>query len=146
MNYDLSKTRKPRLLDQVRETIRTKHYSIRTEQSYVQWIRRYILFHQKKHTKDMGEKEINAFLKHLAVNRNVTASTQTQALSAILFLYKEVQLILSGIRLQPISWKPGMTFEASRSFWAIKDVRTTMIYTRVLNRGGRGVKSPAVHL
>jgi integron integrase len=90
MNYDLSKTRKPRLLDQVRETIRTKHYSIRTEQSYVQWIRRYILFHHKKHPKDMGEKEINAFLKHLAVNRNVTASTQTQALSAILFLYKEV--------------------------------------------------------
>jgi integron integrase len=90
MSYDLSKTKKPRLLDQVRETIRTKHYSIRTEQSYVQWIRRYIPFHRKKHPKNMGEKEINAFLKHLAVNRNVTASTQTQALSAILFLYKEV--------------------------------------------------------
>ena len=66
------------------------HYSIRTEQSYVQWIRRHILFHNKMHPKDMGEKEINAFLKHLAVNRNVTASTQTQALSALLFLYKKV--------------------------------------------------------
>lgn len=90
MNHNHFKTRKPRLLDQVRETIRTKHYSIRTEQSYVQWIRQYILFHKKQHPKDMGEKEINAFLKHLAVNRNVAASTQTQALSAILFLYKEV--------------------------------------------------------
>ena len=90
MHYDLSKTKKPRLLDQVRETIRTKHYSIRTEQSYVQWIRRYIIFHNKRHPEDIGEKEINAFLKHLAVNRSVTASTQTQALSAIIFLYKEV--------------------------------------------------------
>jgi site-specific recombinase XerD len=90
MNHNHGKIRKPRLLDQVRETIRTLHYSIRTEQSYVQWIRRYILFHNKKHPKDMGEKEINAFLKHLAVNRNVTASTQTQTLSALLFLYKKV--------------------------------------------------------
>jgi len=90
MNHDPYKPLKPRLLDQVRETIRTKHYSIRTEQSYVQWVRRYILFHNKRHPKDMGEKEINEFLKHLAVNRNVTASTQTQALCAILFLYKEV--------------------------------------------------------
>ncbi|MBW2431272.1 MAG: integron integrase [Deltaproteobacteria bacterium] len=90
MNYDPSEPEKPRLLDQVRETLRTKHYSIRTEQSYVQWIRRYILFHNKRHPKDMREKEINAFLKHLAVNRNLAASTQTQVLSAILFLYKEV--------------------------------------------------------
>lgn len=90
MNHDPYKNKQPRLLDQVGNVIRVKHYSIRTEQSYVQWIRRYILFHNKKHPKDMGEKEINAFLKHLAVNRNVSASTQTQALSAILFLYKEV--------------------------------------------------------
>lgn len=90
MNYNHSETGKPRVLDQVRETIRIKHYSIRTEQIYVQWIRRYILFHNKRHPKNMGEKEINAFLKHLAVNRNVTASTQSQALSAIMFLYKEV--------------------------------------------------------
>jgi integron integrase len=90
INLNLSKPGKPRLLDKVREAIRTKHYSIRTEQSYVQWIRRYILFHNKRHPKDMGQKEINAFLKHLAVNRNVTASTQTQALCAILFLYKDV--------------------------------------------------------
>lgn len=77
-------------MDQVRETIRTMHYSIRTEQSYVQWIRQYILFHNKIHPKEMGEKEINAFLKHLAANRNITASTQTQALRALLFLYKKV--------------------------------------------------------
>ena len=89
MNHDPHKNKQPRLLDQVGNVIRVKHYSIRTEQSYVQWIRRYILFHNKKHPKDMGEKEINAFLKHLAVNRNVSASTQTQALSAILFLYSD---------------------------------------------------------
>jgi integron integrase len=82
--------KKTKLLDQVRETIRTKHYSYRTEQTYVQWIRGYILFHGKKHPKDMGEEEINRFLKYLAVQRNVAASTQTQALSALLFLYKQV--------------------------------------------------------
>jgi integron integrase len=90
MSYAFSKTKKPRLLDQLRETLRTRHYSIRTEQSYVQWIRRFIIFHNKKHPKLLGEKEINAFLTHLAVNRRVSASTQTQALCAILFLYKEV--------------------------------------------------------
>jgi integron integrase len=77
-------------MDQVREALRTRHYSLRTEQSYVQWIRRYIYFHQKRHPNEMGKAEITAFLTHLAVNRHVSASTQNQALSAILFLYKEV--------------------------------------------------------
>ena len=81
---------KPRLLDQVRQKIRIKHYSIRTEQAYVDWIRRYILYHQKRHPQDMGKSEVEQFLTHLAVERNVAASTQNQALSAILFLYKEV--------------------------------------------------------
>ncbi len=81
---------KPKLLDQVRSAIRIRHYSIRTEEAYVQWIKRFILFHNKRHPKDMGAPEINAFLSHLAVNNNVAASTQNQALSAILFLYKEV--------------------------------------------------------
>ena len=71
MNYNLSEAGKPRLLDQVRETIRTKHYSIRTEQIYVQWVRRYILFHNKRHPKDMGEKEINAFLKQRACQKSI---------------------------------------------------------------------------
>jgi integron integrase len=78
------------LLDQVRDAIRRKHYSIRTEEAYVNWIKRFILFHDKRHPKDMGVPEIEAFLTYLAVDRNVAASTQNQALSAILFLYREV--------------------------------------------------------
>jgi site-specific recombinase XerD len=79
-----------RLLDQVRELIRMRHYSIRTEQAYVQWIRRFILFHGKRHPRDMGAAELTAFLSHLACQRNVAASTQNQALNAILFLYRDV--------------------------------------------------------
>ena len=78
------------LLDQVRDRLRTKHYSYRTEQSYVHWIKRYILFHGKRHPKNMGEKEIEGFLTHLAVRRKVAATTQNQAFNAILFLYREV--------------------------------------------------------
>ena len=78
---------KPRLLDRVRNKIRVEHYSIRTEQAYVDWIRRFILFHGKRHPAQMGAKEVEDFLSHLAVDRNVAASTQNQALSAILFLY-----------------------------------------------------------
>lgn len=80
----------PKLLDRVRDKIRLKHYSIRTEQAYVDWIRRFILFHEKRHPKEMGAAEIEAFLTHLAVRGNVAASTQNQARSALLFLYKEV--------------------------------------------------------
>ena len=83
-------TTKPRLLDQVREKLRYRHYSLRTEQAYVDWIRRFILFHRKRHPAEMGAGEIEAFLTHLATERNVSASTQNQALSALLFLYKEV--------------------------------------------------------
>lgn len=80
----------PKLLDQVRARLRVKHYSIRTERSYVDWIKRFILFHGKRHPKDMGAPELEAFLSHLAVDRNVSASTQNQAKSALLFLYREV--------------------------------------------------------
>ena len=74
----------------MRDVLRLKHYSIRTEDSYVDWIRRFILFHKKRHPKDMGRVEVEAFLTHLAVEGNVAASTQNQALSALLFLYHEV--------------------------------------------------------
>ncbi len=80
----------PKLLDQVRDLIRVKHYSIRTETLYLQWIKRFILFHDKKHPRDMGAPEVEAFLTHLAVVGHVSASTQNQALSALLFLYREV--------------------------------------------------------
>ena len=79
-----------KLLDQVRDAIRTRHYSIRTEEAYVNWVRRFILFHGKRHPKDMGGAEIEAFLTHLAVEGHVAASTQNQALSARLFLYRPV--------------------------------------------------------
>ena len=89
-NNTRNTTKKPRLLDQVRDILHAKHYSIRTEESYIKWIKQFILFHGKKHPRDMGEKEINEFVTYLAVKRNVAASTQNQALCAIMFLYKEV--------------------------------------------------------
>jgi len=79
-----------KLLDQVRDAVRLKHYAYRTEQSYVDWVRRYILFHNKTHPKDMGEKEVQEFLTYLASERKVSASTQNQALSALIFLYRNV--------------------------------------------------------
>ncbi len=80
----------PKLLDRVRWHLRVKHYSIRTEQAYVDWIRRYILFHRKRHPNEMSEKEITEFLTHLPVEKSVAASTQNQAFSALLFLYQQV--------------------------------------------------------
>ncbi|MFQ5401134.1 MAG: integron integrase [Anaerolineae bacterium] len=84
----MAKERK--LLDRVRDAIRLKNYSYRTEKAYVQWIKRYILFHEKRHPAAMGREEVAAFLTHLAVEGHVAASTQNQALSALLFLYNEV--------------------------------------------------------
>src|SRR5690348_10294997 len=80
----------PRLLDQVRRALRVRHRSLRTEKAYVHWIRRYILFHGKKHPREMAESEVNAFLTHLASDRQVSAATQTQALCALPFLYRHV--------------------------------------------------------
>jgi integron integrase len=80
----------PKLLDQVRGKIRLKHYSLRTEQAYSDWIRRYIRFHGTRHPREMGAAEVESFLTHLAVEGKVAASTQNQAKSALLFLYKEV--------------------------------------------------------
>lgn len=80
----------PRLLDRLRDRIRLKHYSIRTEHAYADWVRRFILFHGKRHPSELGVQEVEAFLTHLAVERRVSASTQNQAKSALLFLYKDV--------------------------------------------------------
>jgi len=107
---------KPKLLDQVRAAIRAKHYSHRTEEAYVQWIKRFIFFHNKRHPAEMGEQEINQFLTHLAVKGNVASSTQNQALSAILFLYREVLK-------QEIGRLDGVT-------WAKKPIRRPVVFTR----------------
>src|SRR5690242_8020120 len=80
----------PKLLDLVRREIRSRHYSIRTEEAYTRWIKEFILFHNKCHPADMGEPEVTAFLGHLALDRHIAASTQNQALSALLFLYRNV--------------------------------------------------------
>ena len=86
----MDKNHPPKLLDQVRQRIRFLHYSRKTEQAYIQWIRRYILFHDKRHPKEMGAEEISSFLNYLANRENVSASTQNQALTAIIFLYKQI--------------------------------------------------------
>ena len=79
-----------KLLDRVRRRIRLKGYSIRTERAYASWIKRYILFHNKRHPQEMGKREIEGFLSHLAIKLNVSKSTQNQAFNALLFLYREV--------------------------------------------------------
>ncbi len=96
-----------KLLDQVRDKIRLKHYSIRTEQSYTQWIKRYIYFHDIQHPKNLGAKDIEDFLTHLAVNGKVAPSTQNQAFNALLFLYQEVLGIdLKDANIQAFRAKP----------------------------------------
>ena len=82
--------RPPKLLERMRIHLRTRHYSIRTEEAYIDWARRFILFHGKRHPRDMGAVEVEAFLSHLAVERHVSASTQNQAKAALLYLYKQV--------------------------------------------------------
>ncbi|MBV5336303.1 phage integrase N-terminal SAM-like domain-containing protein, partial [bacterium] len=91
-----------RLLDQVRDKLRKLHYSPRTEEAYVGWIKRYIWFHGKRHPREMGEAEVEAFLSSLATQRGVSASTQNQALCGLLFLYKQVL----GVQL---GWLDGVT-------------------------------------
>ena len=91
----------PRLLDRVRDAIARLHYSARTEEAYVHWIRRFIHYHGKRHPRDLGEVEVTAFLNHLARERDVAAATQNQALSALLFLYREALD-------QPLAWLEGL--------------------------------------
>jgi len=88
--HEIAHPKDKKLLEQVSDALRVKHYSYRTEKTYIDWIKRYILFHNKRHPREMGAPEIQAFITHLAVERNVSASTQNQALSAVLFLYRHV--------------------------------------------------------
>jgi len=103
--HPTSKPQGKKLLDQVRDSLRLKHYSYRTEETYLAWIKRFILFHGKRHPKDMGSSEIESFITHLAVERNVAVTTQNQALSAILFLYKYV--LKKEIEMPPSMIRPG---------------------------------------
>jgi integron integrase len=103
--------RPKKLIEQLQDVIRLKHYSYQTEKTYIHWIKRYILFQNKQHPKDMGGKEIEAFLTDLAVNQKVAASTQNQALHAILFLYKEVlrqelDLKVNAVRAKKTKYLP----------------------------------------
>ena len=106
-----------KLLDQVRDAIRIKHYSYRTEESYVAWIRRFILFHNKRHPSEMGAAEIEQFLTYLAVQEHVAASTQNQAFSALLFLYREVlrqelDKSIHSVRAKPSRYLPTVLSKA----------------------------------
>ncbi len=96
-------TKSPKLLDPVRDRLRVKHYSIRTERAYVDWIKRFIVFHGKRHPRELGASEVEAFLSHLAVAREVSASTQNQAKSALLFLYREV------LGIEELPWLDNVT-------------------------------------
>jgi integrase len=113
---DRSLGKPKKLLDQVRDVMRLKHYSLRTERTYCDWIERFIRFHKLRHPRDMGEAEVSAFLTHLARDGEVAASTQNQALSALLFLYKEVLK-------QAIGWLEGVER-------AKKPVRLPVVLTR----------------
>ena len=109
MSQTMNERQPKKLLDQARDKIRLKHYSIRTEETYLSWMRRYILFHDKRHPKDMGVPEVEQFLTDLAVQGNVASSTQNQALNAIIFLYREILGIsLEGINAYRANKKTGM--------------------------------------
>jgi integron integrase len=130
-----------KLLDQVRDSIRNKHYSYRTEKAYVDWIKRYILYHNKRHPKFMGAEEIQAFITYLATEREVATSTQNQALSAILYLYnvvleKEVSLPLDLIR--PVRPKRLPTVLTHQEAMAVLDQMSgkTLLMAKILYGSG----------
>lgn len=139
MEHDTATPKAPKLLDQVRSRLRVKHYSLRTEQSYLHWIKRFILFHGKRHPRDMGAPEVEAFLTALAVEQKVAASTQNLALASLLFLYREVLEV-------ELPWLDGVTrakkpqrlpvvltqAEVQRLLQCLDDERPTTLLVRLL--------------
>lgn len=95
---------KPGLLAVAREKMRTRHLALRTEQAYLQWIRRYVVFHKRRHPRELGAPEVEQFLTHLATHRKVSAATQNQALQAVLFLYRHVLEINLPCSKVPRGW------------------------------------------
>jgi site-specific recombinase XerD len=150
--------RPPRLLDEMRRCIRARHYSIRTEQQYVHWVRQFIHFHGLRHPRELGGAEVEAYLTFLAAERGVSASTHKQALSALLFLYREVLKLdlpwLAEIGRPRTERRLPVVLthdEVAKLFAHMPQEHlllaqllygTTMIYTHVLKVGGGGVRSP----
>ena len=137
-------TPEPKLLEQVRHRLRIKHYSLRTERSYIAWIRNFILFHHKRHPREMAAAEVEAFLSYLAVDRKVSSSTQNQALHALLFLYKEVLMMdlpwLDGIiRAKPSRHLPTVLSvqEVHTLFAAISDPALNLFVRLLYGTGMR---------
>ena len=135
-------SKKPKLLDQVRNEIRLRHYSYRTEQTYVDWIKRYIFFHKIRHPKEMGSEEVKLFLTHLVQQRRVAAKTQNQALNALVFLYKHVlKMELRGLkdipkakgafRIPPVMTKDEVKEVLSRLEGIPKLISTLLYGTRL---------------
>jgi integron integrase len=118
--------RRLRLLEQVRARLKTRRYSQRTEEAYCDWIRRFVLFHDRRHPATMGEQEIAAFLNHLATARNVSASTQNQALHALLFLYRHVVGRNVGLVADITPAKRGRRLPTVLSFSEVRAILTRM--------------------